>query len=402
MRFGRLLAASAASVLAISSSWAGDARPVKSLTSSQVALARVAILADGKKHDDAMAKIREVGPLTGEAVEKFLKRFVLPLPAHKAGLDKRTIATAVGEGAYVLSVPGGYTPARSWPLIISLHGAGGNGDGEYSWMWTSEGKRWGGFIACPSGQPPGAQWFPEQEGFVLGLLRDVVENFNIDRNRVYVHGFSNGGNGAWHYGQSFPWLFGAACPRGGGNPDPGRLENLLHVGVYVVHGENDPVIRSDGDRSCAKKLEELGYDAVYVEIPGGGHEPFHQETPKVVEYFRKHERDPWPKTITYQNRDGKPARVYWVDVTKPTGAFRVEAKVEEGNRIALAIRGAGEVVVHLSDALVNLDDPVTVTLNGTEAHGGPVTRSFEALVLDLRSHRDPPAAGCAALTLAVP
>jgi predicted peptidase len=37
-----------------------------------------------------------------------------------------------------------------------------------------------------------------------------MTNFNVDTNRVYVHRFSNGGNGAWHYAVNFSWLFGAA------------------------------------------------------------------------------------------------------------------------------------------------------------------------------------------------
>lgn len=373
--------------------------PLKELSSAQKASAREAILGEGKKYEAAIAKVREVGPLSKGAAEEFLKKLRFQHPAQKAGLRKVAVATRAGERSYTLSVPGGYSPARAWPLVISLHGAGGDGDGEYGWMWAGESKRWNGLIACPSGQPPGAQWFPEQEEFILAVYRDLTANFNVDANRVYIHGFSNGGNGAWYYAMSHPWLFAAACPRGGGNPDPSRLENLMHLGTYVIHGELDGTIPCASDRASAAKLKDLGYDVVYVEIPGGSHEPFQKETPKVLEYFQKHVRNPWVKKFVYASPDSRSVRAYWVEVTKASGTHRIEAEVLDGNRVSVRSRGADELVLHLSDALLDLDKPVIVSWNDSEAHNALVPRTLEAIVLDLRDDRDPGRACCARLRL---
>ncbi|MDQ7778824.1 MAG: dienelactone hydrolase family protein [Planctomycetota bacterium] len=375
--------------------------PLKQLSSTQKTDARNAVLGEGKTYDTAIAKVREAPPLAKSAVEDFLKKFVFPLPAQKSGLKKRTVKIAAGEREFMLHIPKGYTPAKPLPLIISLHGAGGNGSGEFDWMWAGETKKWTGFVACPSGQPPGAQWFPEQEEFIFALLKDVMTNFNVDTNRVYIHGFSNGGNGAWYYAVNFPWFFGAACPRGGANPCSDGIENLLNIGVYAIHGEKDTVIPCSRDAENAAKLKELGYDVVYVEFPGGGHEPFQKETPKVIEYFNKHPRNPWPKKINYARREAKPVRAYWVEVTKASGQFQVKAEVQEGNKISIETSGTDEIRLHLSDALVDLDKPVTVTLNGSETHNAVVPRTLEAIVTDLRETRDLNAAASAWLVLEV-
>jgi hypothetical protein len=136
-----------------------------------------------------------------------------------------------------------------------------------------------------------------------------------------------------------------------------------------------------------------------VEIPGGSHEPFQKETPKVLEYFQKHVRNPWVKKFVYASPDSRSVRAYWVEVTKASGTHRIEAEVLDGNRVSVRSRGADELVLHLSDALLDLDKPVIVSWNDSEAHNALVPRTLEAIVLDLRDDRDPGRACCARLRL---
>jgi len=371
--------------------------PIKQLSSQQKSDAQKAITCDDKTFEKVIENIRKVGPLSKNAVDDFLKNFTYPYQQQRKGITKRTVKTKDGEGTYALFVSETYIQTKSSPLIISLHGAGGNGDGEYQWIWASYAKKWNGLIACPSGQPPGAQWFPEQEEFVLNIYKDMLKNFNVDTNHVYIHGFSNGGNGAWYYGVSFPWLFGATCPRGGACPVSQNLKNLLSIGTYVIHGSNDTVIESSHDKETTAKLKELGYDVVYVEMPNGNHEPFHKETPKVIEYFNKHPRNPWPKKIIYKSNNAQSQKVYWIEVTQASGSFSLEVEINEENKIVITSQGIDEMNLHLSDALVNMDKPVVVLLNDDEVHNQLVSRSLETLVMDLRQYWDMRNAGYAYL-----
>lgn len=156
------------------------------------------------------------------------------------------------------------------------------------------------------------------------------------------------------------------------------------------------IARSEEPRT---PLKELGYDVVYVEIPGGPHEPFQKETPKVIEYFNKHVRNPWPKKFVYSIREAKPVRAYWVEVVKASGSVDLKAEVQEGNRISITCSGAEEIELRLCDDLADLDKPVTVALNGAEVHNAVVPRTLEAIVLDFRQGRDQNAAGCARLKM---
>jgi predicted esterase len=339
--------------------------------------------------EKALAKIRKTGPLAkkaaGDVEAKTLGKW--RFRGKVSGQERIEIEVGGRKQHYVLSAPKGYSSKKSWPLILSRHGAGGNGPMELSFQWSSVRSKWRGFIAAPSGNPPGAQWFPEQEPFVLAVLKDAMTRANIDANRIYVNGFSNGGNGAWYYGEYHPGIFAAICTRGGGNPMPAMVRNLKHVPTYIVHGENDTVIRVDSDRRDAAALEQLGYEVVYTEVAGGGHKPFNEENPKILEFFRMHPRDPWPKTLTFYPRpDRKRMRILWLEIPEGVGTSPVEAAVREGNTIEIS--GASRVVLWLSDGLVDLDREVIVKLNGSEAFRGRVERRLETLVTDLQERFD--------------
>jgi predicted esterase len=390
MRSARL-----ALLLLLAPALAAADEPVKRLTADQKKAIRKAVQGDPK----ARAKIEAIGPLARKAADDVQAKVLgtWRFRGLKSGTERMEIEVGGRTEKYALHVPRGYSPKKRWPLILSLHGAGGNGPQELSFIWGGQLSSWRGFVAAPSGNPPGDQWFPRQTPFVLAVLRDVMERANIDTNRVYVHGFSNGRNGAWYYGESYPGRFAALCTRGGGNPTPNMLVNLRHVPAYVIHGENDTVIKVDSDRRDAKRLEEMGYTVVYTEVPRGGHEPFNRENPKVLDFFREHARDPWPKKLVFATPGrGESFRNLWLEVPANAGP-RIEAEVEDGNRIA--ITGTTRATLWLSDALVDLDQEVIVTLGSREAYRGRPERRLATLVEDLQARFDRQAPAWAKLEL---
>ncbi|MBN2489444.1 MAG: dienelactone hydrolase family protein [Planctomycetes bacterium] len=376
----------AVALLAASRTAAQDEKPVASVTSFMLALVPKALDGDA----DAAQKLAALGPIARRAAEDTTKRLLEKWRFKPLKSGRQTIEIDVSGQArqYTLIVPKRYSAKRSWPLILSLHGAGGNGSGEIDFLWSRHLSEWPGLIAAPSGVPPGAQWFPEQVPFVLGVIEDVCRRASIDTNRVYVNGFSNGGNGAWFYAQNHPGRFAAACTRGGGNPTPALLLNLLHVPIYIVHGDQDRVIAVDHDRRDAKRLSELGYTVEYTEVAGGGHKPFtDEENPKIIAFLRKHVRNPWPKKLLFRAARPERFRNLWLEV--PAGAAaqaEVRAEVKDGN--VIEVTGARRVVLWLGDALMDLDQELVVNLDGKEAFRGKAERRFSTLVADLKERFD--------------
>jgi len=385
--------------------------------SSQRSVFHVACFGTEKDREKARQGIAAWGPLSKKAAGE-LRKFVAtewPSPPQPGGWKGKATATGgmreldvpgLGKREYYLSLPPQpYTPTRASPVLLSLHGAGGNGKGEYQWCWAKWAKQWPGFIACPSGEPAGQQWFKDgtfgedQQPFVMALLADLRKNFAVDDDRILIHGFSNGGNASWYYAMHYPSLFAGMVTRGGSPCSTKWFENLLHVPSYIVHGDKDSVIGAEDDRKAAAKLKNLAYDVTYKELPGG-HNPFLNDTnPEIVTWLGKQKRKAYPLKIAFKTADVRASRAYWVEITDRVGkGAEVNAEVKE-NRIELTVRGVKEIVLWLSDDLVDLEQPVTVVCGGKTLHEALVPRAAADLLAWLDATGDRAAAPVVRLAL---
>lgn len=114
---------------------------------------------------------------------------------------------------YRVHVPSKYDPAMPMPLLFALHGGGGNmdymaTDANYGQITASE--RNGFIVVFPNGfsklkSGKFATWNAgnccggardenvDDVGFIKQIVKNVTHQMNIDRNRVYATGMSNGG-----------------------------------------------------------------------------------------------------------------------------------------------------------------------------------------------------------------
>ena len=71
----------------------------------------------------------------------------------------------------------------------------------------------------------------------------------MDKSRVYVVGASMGGYATWQLAMSRPELFAAIIPICGGGMywNAGRL---IHMGVWVFHGEEDITVLPQESKNC--------------------------------------------------------------------------------------------------------------------------------------------------------
>jgi poly(3-hydroxybutyrate) depolymerase len=104
--------------------------------------------------------------------------------------------------SFYLRVPFGYDNGGEWPLVIALHGSGGNGRRMRA-VWGSAGES-AAIFCFPTGSDMGGEphWAtytthatgvdPEQdERFLLALKASLLERFRI--RKTFLCGFSNGG-----------------------------------------------------------------------------------------------------------------------------------------------------------------------------------------------------------------
>jgi len=131
-----------------------------------------------------------------------------------SGTHQLTLKTEGLQWRYDLHIPPQYDSNTPTPLVIVLHGHRGNGRYYLNQAsWKDKANEAGFIVIAPYGQPtlpsrprttrvwnaslrpsnPRSQIDDVQ--FFQGLLNNLQKNLNIDQNRIYVAGHSNGGDG---------------------------------------------------------------------------------------------------------------------------------------------------------------------------------------------------------------
>ncbi len=74
---------------------------------------------------------------------------------------------------YYLYLPSSYTPEKDWPVIVAIHGYGGDGAECLNW-WQPYVEKGGFILVCPSMGAGNGDWeFTQNEANLLGILQDV-------------------------------------------------------------------------------------------------------------------------------------------------------------------------------------------------------------------------------------
>ena len=238
-----------------------------------------------------------------------------PEERHKAGgeaaaelaqqFGSRTYRTASGDSLlYRLLKPLDHVPRRSYPLVVCLSGSGGRGMDNVQQIrgcWAAqilatEANRtaYPCFLLVPQ-CPPETNWRVSEGvgGRVLGLIDQVLSEFAIDPDRVYVTGQSMGGRGTWELMAARPNAFAAAIPVcGKGLPD--QAATLAHVPVWSFQGAKDTGYRVANSRAMIKALQEVGSAPRYTEFPEAGHVvwPLAFDTPGLLDWLFAQHRSP--------------------------------------------------------------------------------------------------------------
>jgi predicted esterase len=216
--------------------------------------------------------------------------------AGRSGDFHRAYRSAVDQTLqpYRLFVPGAYDGATPAPLVIALHGSGGDEsdffDGYGDLPLKPEAERLGFLVVCPKGRGPNSGYRGAAERDVFDALAEVRREYRIDVRRIYLMGHSMGAFATWRLAAERPELFAALGLISGGG-DPGEANKIRDIPQYVVHGELDPVVPVARSRTMVEALRKAGATVVYVELPGAGHyETVAAQLRPMLDFFAGHAR----------------------------------------------------------------------------------------------------------------
>jgi predicted peptidase len=182
-------------------------------------------------------------------------------------------APNIGVMRYAVSIPRGYTPRTKRPLVLALHPGGERFPyygGAFLEQVVAPAVAGLGAILIAPDCPTNAWTDPAAERAVMALLRDVLANYDIDRRRILVTGFSLGGRGAWYLASRHSDIFTAAIPIAG-SPGDLPLERLADIPTYVIHSRNDEVVPFEGSQLVVDGLRQLGRQVEFEPLSGITH-----------------------------------------------------------------------------------------------------------------------------------
>ncbi len=216
--------------------------------------------------------------------------FLLDPIAHARALDEEIAALEAGRNPYrnragehwrivqngrattplMVYAPEGVDDGRERPLLVALHGAGGD---ETLFM-----RAYGaGMIRN----------LAEQRDFIVAsaltydvmasesrmdaIIADLAADYAIDRNRMYVIGHSLGGGTASSLLRSKSELFAAACCIAGAGPFVAADDDDNYPPVLVIAAELDTIITPSRLRTLAEEGAERGLPITYELRSNLGH-----------------------------------------------------------------------------------------------------------------------------------
>jgi len=204
---------------------------------------------------------------------------------------------------YELYVPTSYDPQTPASLIVLLHGLGSRPERVIRYQSLTElAEERGYIVVAPMGfnergwygsRGPGrastrgdAANDPEDlgtlsESDVMQVLEMTLQEFNIDRDEIFLAGHSMGGGGTWHIAIEHPDLFAALAPVAPAiYTSPDALEAIKDIPVIVIQGDADELVDVNVTRRWVAKMHDLGMRHRYIEIPGGDHSRIITNTPE--------------------------------------------------------------------------------------------------------------------------
>ena len=206
-------------------------------------------------------------------------------PTRQATLGRSDLGLAAGRDG-ILYVPQSYSPDKPAPLVILLHGAGGNAASWFGSYGTRADALGIVMLALDSRDPT---WdairgeFGADVAFIDAALRFVFERCAIDPRRIAVAGFSDGASYAISLGLPNGDFFTHVIAF-----SPGFVRDVGWHGkppVFVSHGTLDQVLPIQAtSRVIVPGLRARGYSVEFTEFVGSHEVPSPIST-KALDWF---------------------------------------------------------------------------------------------------------------------
>lgn len=292
----------------------------------------------------------------------------------------------------------GEKPEGGHSLYISMHGGGGAPARVNDRQWENQKRLYepseGVYVAPRAPTNTWNLWHePHIDQFFEQLIAAMVVMEGVNPNRVYLMGYSAGGDGVFQLAPRMADRW-AACAMMAGHPNDASPLNLRNIGFTLFMGGRDAAYnRNKKAAEWKQQLAELeqanptAYRHLVTIYPDKGHW-MDGEDKSALAWMADFQRDPTPKHVVWKQDDVLRNTFYWLATDDPQRGAEVTAKVD-GQTIALTSSVPQELKLRLDDRLLDLDKPVRVVdASGNELTAAQLPRTLATLAATMQETGD--------------
>jgi poly(3-hydroxybutyrate) depolymerase len=237
------------------------------------------------------------------------------------------------------------------------------------------------------------------------LIFDMVVAKGVDPNRVYIMGYSAGGDGVYQLAPRMADRWAAAAMMAG-HPNESSPVGLRNTPFAIFVGgldrgfhRNEVAFQWKEELARLQRADPQGYPHEVTIYPDKGHWMDRKDA-AAIPWLASHTRTPHPTRVVWHQDDVLRADFYWMSVDKE--------QVREDDNVVASVEGQTirfdecdpkRITVRLSDQLVDLDHPLRITRGDRVVWEGEVKRTIGELASSLEARRDPHLASAAKVEL---
>lgn len=294
----------------------------------------------------------------------------------------------------------GNKPAAGRSLYISLHGGGGTTPEVNDQQWNNQKRLYKpneGVYLCPRAidNTWDMHFMKGTDEFYERIISLAEAFFDVNPDKVYIMGYSAGGDGVWRLGPRMADHWAAASMMAGHPGDVG-LVNLRNTPFMIWCGALDSAY--DRNTRCAERIEEMkalheadpeGYDYEGHIVEGKEHWMDLVDA-AAVPWMAARKRNPVPGKVVWCQEEGLRPSFYWIGAPS--------SEIQRGKTVIASYTTDGTITIekcdytrlklYLNDSMFSLDGNVKVVFDGKTLFEGKVTRTAATMSSTLSERGD--------------
>jgi pimeloyl-ACP methyl ester carboxylesterase len=294
----------------------------------------------------------------------------------------------------------GDKPEDGRSLYISMHGGGGTAADVNNQQWRNQIELYapaeGVYLAPRAAVDAWDMWFqPHVDVLFDAIIQAAVAVLDVNPNKVYLMGYSAGGDGTYRLATRLADRWAAASMMAG---HPGEVTplNLRNIGFMVWMGADDgEYSRNDEALRFGQLLDELQQDdgEGYIHethlVSGKGHW-MDGEDRAAIPWMAQFRRNALPEKVVWMQDEVPHTSFYWLRVPQSEAQNEKLAIVERANNpFTVMANDYDSLSIGLNDEMIDFNEPVQVIVDDEVVFNKKISRNAQAICASAEDRGDP-------------